>query len=48
MASTRGDALMFSPADSLFLLAFYGGCALTAVTTENYLNYRASLAKKVQ
>jgi hypothetical protein len=50
MALTRGNALMLSP-DTLFLLAFYGGCALTALTpvaTENYLNYRASLVKKVQ
>ena len=45
MALARVSALMFSP-DTLFLLAFYGSCALTAVTTENYLNYRASLARK--
>ena len=45
MALARVSAPMFSP-DTLFLLAFYGGCALIALTpvaTENYLNYQASL-----
>ena len=46
MAPPRVNAPML---DSLFLLAFYGGCALIALTpvaTENYLNYRAGLAQK--
>ena len=49
MALTRGDAPMFSPVDMLFLRAFYGGCALialTPITTDTYLNSRASLARK--
>jgi hypothetical protein len=45
MALTRVNAPMFSP-DTLILLAFCGGCALTAVATEEYLNYRASIAWK--
>jgi hypothetical protein len=36
---------MFSP-DTLILLAFCGACAFTAVATEEFLNYRASLARK--
>ena len=44
MALTRVNALMFSP-EMLFLLALCGGCSLTAVATEGYLNYRASLAQ---